>query len=160
MTPIDQTQKLDLPVHQEVDSETSREPDSGKIQEPEWNEKTDTGADSDEYRKASLREYQESEPEENAAPAALHPNKQYAPAPDSPVSDWFFTLMCIHIPIAGWIYLICLAFRKERTQRRNFARAYLFYRLLFLIISVILLGIVVYICLDMVDQLLAYMEML
>lgn len=81
-------------------------------------------------------------------------------AKDSPVHEWFFTFMCINIPFAGWIYLIYLAFSKKRTHRRNFARAYLFYKLLFLVISIILLGIIVYISLDMVDQLLAYMEML
>lgn len=79
---------------------------------------------------------------------------------DSPVHQWFFTFMCINIPFVGWIYLIYLAFGKRQTERRNFARAYLFYKLLFLVISIILLGIIVYISLDMVDQLLAYMEML
>ncbi len=80
--------------------------------------------------------------------------------PDDPVSSWFFTLMCMNIPIIGWIYLIWLAFNKKVTRRRNFARAYLFYKLIFLGIAVLLVGILVWIGLDLLDQLLAYMEML
>ncbi len=88
------------------------------------------------------------------------PPARKRPSEDSPVHDWFFTFMCMNIPIVGWIYLIWLAFNKKQTERRNFARAYLFYKLVFLLISIVLLGIVLYIGLDMVDRLLAYMEML
>lgn len=76
------------------------------------------------------------------------------------VNRWFFTFMCMNIPIAGWIYLFYLGFSKTRTDRRGFARAYLFYKLLFLLISLVILGITVYIGMGFLDQLLAYMEML
>ncbi|MDO4269208.1 MAG: hypothetical protein Q4C73_12115 [Eubacteriales bacterium] len=79
---------------------------------------------------------------------------------DSPVRDWFFTFMCMNIPIVGWIYLLRLTRRKTDTSRRNFARAYLFYKLVFLAVSAVLLGILIWIGLDMLDHLLAYMEML
>ena len=77
-----------------------------------------------------------------------------------PPRTWFFTFMCMNIPVAGWIYLLRLAFGKQDTQLRDFARAYLLYKLVFLILSLILLGILVYIGLDIVDKVLAYMEML
>lgn len=73
---------------------------------------------------------------------------------------WFFTFMCMNIPVVGWIYLLYLAFSKKVTDRRSFARAYLFYKLIFLIISAVILGILIYIGMGVLDQLLAYMEML
>ena len=76
------------------------------------------------------------------------------------ISEWFHTFMCMNIPIAGWFYLFRLAFNKKNTQRQNFARAYLFYKLIFLAISAVILGILIYVGLDLLDQLLAYMEML
>lgn len=76
------------------------------------------------------------------------------------VSTWFLTFMCMNIPIAGWFYLFRLAFNQKNTQRQNFARAYLFYKLIFLAISAVILGILIYVGLDLLDQLLAYMEML
>lgn len=76
------------------------------------------------------------------------------------IHRWFFTFMCMNIPIAGWIYLLYLAFSKKVTDRRDFARAYLFYKLTFFIISAVILGILIYIGIDFLDQLLAYMEML
>ncbi|MCI8660909.1 MAG: hypothetical protein HFG54_11815 [Lachnospiraceae bacterium] len=76
------------------------------------------------------------------------------------IHRWFFTFMCMNIPLIGWIYLLYLAFIKKYPERRSFARAYLFYKLIFLIISVLILGILIYIGLDLLDQLLAYMEML
>lgn len=80
--------------------------------------------------------------------------------PDAPVSKWFFTFMCMNIPIVGWIYLFYLAFSKKVTNRRSFARAYLFYKLVFLLVGILILGILIYIGMDLLDQLLAYMEML
>lgn len=79
---------------------------------------------------------------------------------DASVSDWFFTFMCMNIPIAGWFYLFHLAFRSPKADRQNFARAFLFYKLVFLAISAVILGILIWIGLDMLDKVLAYMEML
>lgn len=77
-----------------------------------------------------------------------------------PPRRWFLTFMCMNIPIAGWIYLLHLAFSKKRHQLRDFARAYLIYKLIFLIVALILLGILVYVGLGLADKLLAYMDML
>jgi len=104
---------------------------------------------------------------DNETAVLLH--SEHAPSPrvsqgerkeSTPVHDWFFTFMCMNIPLIGWIYLISLAFSKKQTELKNFARAYLFYKLLFLMIGIVLLGILLYIGLDMIDQILAYMEML
>ncbi|MCD8083847.1 MAG: hypothetical protein LUE86_10155 [Clostridiales bacterium] len=96
------------------------------------------------------------------APSGGHDKKQDVPrgSLDEPVSSWFFTFMCMNIPVIGWFYLIWLAFNKKKVRRRNFARAYLFYKLIFLGISAILLGILIWVGLDLLDQLLAYMQML
>lgn len=79
---------------------------------------------------------------------------------DTRLHSWFFTFMCMNIPVAGWIYLLYLAFNKKHTDRRYFARAYLFYKLLFLLISAVILGILLYFGLQLLDRVLAYMEML
>ena len=77
-----------------------------------------------------------------------------------PPRSWFRTFMCTNIPIAGWIYLLCLAFGKKENQLRDFAKAYLIYKLVFLAAALVILGILVYMGLDLADKLLAYMEML
>ena len=77
-----------------------------------------------------------------------------------PPRAWFFTFMCMNIPVAGWIYLLRLAFGKKDNQLRDFAKAYLLYKLVFLVISLVILGILIYIGLDAADKILAYMEML
>lgn len=85
------------------------------------------------------------------------------PAPGAytmPASKWFFTFMCMNIPVIGWLYLLSKAFGKKENQLRDFAKAYLLYKLVFLVISLVLLGILIYVGLDIADKLLAYMEML
>ena len=89
------------------------------------------------------------------------------PAPTSPQADyrvpprkWFITFMCMNIPIIGWIYLLVKAFGRKNTQLKDFARAYLLYKLVFLLVALIILGLAVYVGLGLLDELLAYMEML
>ncbi|MDO4324998.1 MAG: hypothetical protein Q4E24_03000 [bacterium] len=77
-----------------------------------------------------------------------------------PVHTWFFTFMCATIPVVGWIYLIYLAFSKKQDLRKEYARAFLLYKLAFLVVSLILLGILIYIGAGILDQVLAYVEML
>ena len=99
-------------------------------------------------------------PELSSAPKASIPPTMAPSENDTPVHRWFFTFMCMNIPIIGWIYLLFLAFSKKYPERKSFARAYLFYKLIFLSVSVLILGVLIYIGLDLLDQLLAYMEML
>ena len=77
-----------------------------------------------------------------------------------PPRAWFFTFMCMNIPIIGWIYLLTKAFGKKETPLKDFSRAYLLYKLVFLAVALVILGIAVYIGLGILDKLLAYMEML
>ena len=76
------------------------------------------------------------------------------------IHHWFFTFMCMNIPVIGWFYLWYLAFNKKHPDRRNFARAYLFYKLVFLILGIIIWILLIHIGLNLLEQLLAYMEML
>lgn len=74
--------------------------------------------------------------------------------------SWFFTFMCMNMPVVGWFYLFYKARHEEDPARKEFARAYLFYKLVFLIAGLIVLLILIWIGLGLLDQLLAYMEML
>ena len=79
---------------------------------------------------------------------------------EASVHHWFFTFMWINIPVIGWFYLFYLAFNKKYLDRQSFARAYLLYKLIFLIIGIIILAILIHIGMELLDQLLVYMEML
>ena len=76
------------------------------------------------------------------------------------VRSWFFTFMCMNMPIVGWFYLSHKARYEEDPARKEFARAYLFYKLVFFIAGAVVLLILIWIGLGLLDQLLAYMEML
>ena len=76
------------------------------------------------------------------------------------VRSWFFTFMCMNMPIVGWFYLFHKARYEENPARKEFARAYLFYKLVFFIAGAVVLLILIWIGLGLLDQLLAYMEML
>lgn len=77
-----------------------------------------------------------------------------------PPQKWFYTFMCMNIPIAGWIYLYRLSRNPQETQLRDFARAYLWYKLVFLGVALILLLILAIAGWIALDRLLAYMELL
>ena len=49
------------------------------------------------------------------------------------ISEWFHTFMCMNMPIVGWFYLFHKARYEEDPARKEFARACLFYKLVFLI---------------------------
>ncbi len=76
------------------------------------------------------------------------------------VRSWFFTFMCMNMPIVGWFYLFHKARYEEDPARKEFARAYLFYKLVFFIAGAVVLLILIWIGLGLLDQLLAYREML
>lgn len=80
--------------------------------------------------------------------------------PRATARSWFFTLMCMNIPIAGWFYMMYLACSKKYTDRKSFAQAYLLYKLIFFIIAAIILGIACCIGLGVLDKLLDYMDQL
>ncbi len=76
------------------------------------------------------------------------------------ISTWFLTFMCMNIPVIGWIYLFYLAFSKKKRDRRNFARAYLFYKLVFLVAGLVILAVVAVTAMNLLEELLDYMQML
>ena len=76
------------------------------------------------------------------------------------VRSWFYTFMCMNMPIVGWFYLFHKARYEEDPAQKEFARAYLFYKLVFFIAGAVVLLILIWIGLGLLDQLLAYMEML
>ena len=76
------------------------------------------------------------------------------------INEWFHTFMCMNMPIVGWFYLFHKARYEEDPARKEFARACLFYKLVFLIAGAVVLLILIWIGLGLLDQLLAYMEML
>lgn len=77
-----------------------------------------------------------------------------------PVHSWFVTFMCMNIPVIGWIYLLILALSPSMGPRRDFAKAYLLYKLVFLLLSLAILALALHYGLLFLDKLLAYMEML
>lgn len=77
-----------------------------------------------------------------------------------PPGDWFHTFMIMNIPIVGWIYLYRLAYSGEENQLRDFAQAYLYYKLIFLVIGLLFLILFLSAGAIILDKLLAYMQML
>ena len=70
------------------------------------------------------------------------------------INEWFHTFMCMNIPIYGWFYLKKLARQPEHNKMQDFARAYLYYKMVFLAVSLVIVGIIG------INKLFAYMELL
>ncbi len=104
--------------------------------------------------------------EEVSADISADPeDKALQDAPEVPdsqakISSWFVTFMAMRIPVVGWIYLLYLAFSRKTVNRRNFARAYLLIKLIFLILGLIILLILISTAMNILQDLLDYMEML
>ena len=92
--------------------------------------------------------------------APAEPEKDTANPYRMPPRRWFLTFMCMNMPIVGWFYLFHKARYEEDPARKEFARAYLFYKLVFFIAGAVVLLILIWIGLGLLDQLLAYVEML
>lgn len=78
----------------------------------------------------------------------------------SPIQSWFNTFMIMNIPIIGWIYLFILAVSRKSDQKKDFARAYLVYKLVFFLVALAMLALVLYSGMEVADRLLRYMNML
>lgn len=78
----------------------------------------------------------------------------------SPIRSWFTTFMIMNLPIIGWFHLLILALNPRADQRKDFAKAYLIYKLVFLLIGLALLAVVLYVGLDVIEQVLRYMDKL
>lgn len=75
------------------------------------------------------------------------------------VSEWFLSVCWIKIPVIGFIYVLVLALSKKTHQaKKNFARGYLIYRCLVLILSVTVLYVLYQIGLNFIDQMLSFVK--
>lgn len=73
------------------------------------------------------------------------------------VGKWFQTICFIHVPVVGFFYMLVLAIRKSTPAvKKDFARAYLLYRILVLILALAVLFVLYRIGLDLIDGLLSY----
>ena len=77
----------------------------------------------------------------------------------SPIQCWFNTFMIMNLPVIGWIYLLILALSKK-DQRKDFARAYLVYKLVFFLVALGIIALLLYSSMDIADRLLQYINML
>lgn len=163
INPLEETDRIQKAIEAVIDHETATLPLLPDLDLDD--EKEDEAEDSTKEHRLDETGESDDKPAEDSAELAEETSptagkKIAGPLADAPVHSWFFTFMCMNIPVVGWFYLFYLAFNKKKTLRRNFARAYLYYKLLFLIISAVILGILIYIGMGLLDQLLAYMEML
>lgn len=76
------------------------------------------------------------------------------------ISEWFHTFMCMNIPIFGWFYLKKLARQSEHNKMQDFARAYLYYKMVFLAISLVIVILLLIVGIVGINKLFAYMELL
>ena len=76
------------------------------------------------------------------------------------ISEWFHTFMCMNIPIYGWFYLKKLARQPEHNKMQDFARAYLYYKMVFLAVSLVIVILLLIVGIIGINKLFAYMELL
>lgn len=71
------------------------------------------------------------------------------------VSEWFLSVCWIKIPVIGFIYVLVLAISQgTHPAKKNFARGYLIYRCLVLILSLTVLYVLYQVGLSFIDDLL------
>ena len=83
--------------------------------------------------------------------------------PEKPdgAEDWFYTFMCMNIPFYGWRYLKQLVYQEPNdSPKSQFARAYLYYKRVFLRISLAIAALLAVIGFAGLHLLIRYMEML
>ncbi len=72
---------------------------------------------------------------------------------------WFQTFCWMHIPIIGFWYMVVVAIRKKSSpEKRAFARAYVLYRILVLLLALTILYIFYRMGLSFVEQILMYID--
>ncbi len=76
------------------------------------------------------------------------------------IGEWFHTFMCMNIPIYGWFYLKKLARQPEHNKMQDFARAYLYYKMVFLAVSLVIVILLLIVGILGINKLFAYMELL
>lgn len=75
------------------------------------------------------------------------------------VSQWFLSICWIKIPVIGFFYALVLAIsQKTPTDKKSFARGYLLYRILVLLLSATVMYVIFQVGLGFVDQLLSFVK--
>ena len=89
-------------------------------------------------------------------------NSVKIPVSNKPLSigSWYITFMCMSVPIIGWIYLLFIAFTDKDPGRKQFARAWILYKLTILVACITLIAVSVHMLIPYMEQLLNYMEAL
>ena len=83
------------------------------------------------------------------------------PPKPSGADDWFYTFMCMNIPVYGWKYMKRLLEQEpEGSPQREFAAAYLYYKRVFLRISLLLTALLALLGLAGSLWLIGYMTLL
>ena len=76
------------------------------------------------------------------------------------IGQWFQTFCWMHIPIFGFWYMVVLAVRKRTPEeKKTFARAYVLYRVLVMLLALTILYVFYRMGLSFVEQILAYIDM-
>ena len=76
------------------------------------------------------------------------------------IGQWFQTFCWMHIPIFGFWYMVVLAVRKRTPEeKKTFARAYVLYRVLVMLLAITILYVFYRMGLSFVEQILAYIDM-
>lgn len=76
------------------------------------------------------------------------------------VGQWFQMFCWMHIPIFGFWYMVVTALRKKNPEeKRAFAKAFIIYRLLVLILAFTLLYVLYRMGLDFIEQILSYVDL-
>ncbi|MDO4167539.1 MAG: hypothetical protein Q4D32_09055, partial [Eubacteriales bacterium] len=75
------------------------------------------------------------------------------------MGTWFQTFCWMHIPIIGFWYMMVVAIRKKTPpEKRAFAKAYVLYRILVLLLALTILYIFYRMGLSFVEQILMYID--
>lgn len=72
--------------------------------------------------------------------------------------DWLYLLLTVNIPILGWLVVIVGSIGKHKPiEKKKFCRAYILFKLIILIITVVALVLIFSFALDMMEQVLSQM---
>ena len=74
------------------------------------------------------------------------------------MSNWFTTFMFMNVPIFGLLYLLFLAIFSKQALKKDFARAYLLYQLIFYGIAIVIVGLIAYLGIEMLDNAIKFMQ--
>ena len=85
--------------------------------------------------------------------------KEMIPKGRKSTKDWYLTLICMSIPIVGFLYLVTLALTGDES-RRQFAKAVILYHLTVAIVAIIILLVAFKISIPYIEWLLDYLELL